>query len=188
MPNIIWIDVETTGINARSNSLLQVACLVTDKNLNILNEGYEAKVHYREDAVKDMKKITTPFVVEMHEKTNLWDALPVEGKSLNVIDDELLAEIKKYVPEPNTARLGGNSITLDRNFLQANLPKTFAHLHYRSYDISSIAGFFEMFTKVSGYQKQATHEALSDIKESIAEARYYADHLKRYREFLAGNN
>lgn len=176
---IVWIDVETTGLNASSDRLLQVACIVTDGNLEELHEGYESKVFYSKEEVAEIYKNTPPFVQEMHTKTGLWENLP-QGKSLGVISDELLAYVKKYVKDPRTARLGGNSITLDRNFLEANLPEVFNYINYRSYDMSSVSGFFELFAKsVKPFEKKATHDALSDIRESIAEARHYADVLTK---------
>lgn len=176
---IVWIDVETDGLHPETSTLLQAACIITDGNLKQLNEGFEMKVRYHEDEVADMRERATPFVQEMHDKNGIWKALPHEGKELEEVELSLLEEIKLYVPEAGTARLGGNSITLDRNFLRAYTPTVLEHLHYRSYDMSSISGWFEMFyADHKPFKKQFTHDALDDIKESIAEGRHYAEILK----------
>lgn len=175
---IVWIDVETTGIDSSKEKLLQVACIVTDGNLNELDKGFEKKIYYDLPTVREMRSKADPFVQKMHDNNGLWEALP-SGANMITVSEELLEYIKQYVPEAKKARLGGNSITLDRNFLKFNMPDVLDYLHYRSYDLSSIAGFFELFVKtVDPFEKQKTHDALDDIKESIAEGRYYADLLE----------
>lgn len=173
--NIIWIDVESTGIDANHERLLQVACRITNHDLEILDgEGYEAKVHYSPEEVERMKRTTSEFVVEMHTKTGLWDQLHTEGIALEAMEEGLLAHIKQYVPEARKARLAGNSITLDRNFINTYLPAVGEHLHYRSYDVSSIAGMVEMYMGGGKmYRKDSTHEAMDDITESIKEMAHY---------------
>lgn len=175
---IVWIDVETTGIDANKEHLLQVACIVTDGNLVELDKGYEQKVYYSQENAKEMRFNADPYVQNMHDVTGLWKALP-SGVKLEEMSNSLLSYIKGFVPDARTARLGGNSITLDRNFLHANVPDVLNHLHYRSYDITSISGFFELYVPgVGPFEKKLAHEALGDIQESIAEARHYAKSLQ----------
>lgn len=172
---IVWIDVETTGIDANIEKLLQVACIVTDGNLNPLNEGWEAKVSYSMDEVSEMKENCIPFVRDMHDKTGLWQALVTDGISVKELEKQLLEEIRLYT-EKGTARIGGNSITLDRNFINKNLPVVGDYLSYRSYDMSSISGWFELHDPSSApFEKENVHEALDDIRASIAEGRYYME-------------
>lgn len=175
---IIWIDVETTGLSAfGKDELLEVACLVTDADLNILDEqGFRAVIKYSDLQISRMKLNTSDYVLEMHNKTGLWDELPM-GAPVKTVDESLLAYIKQFVPEPRTARIAGNSITLDRNFLEANLPQSFGHLHYRSYDVSTIAGLASAWYEDEGYQKKLTHAAMDDIRESIEELRYYRERI-----------
>lgn len=171
---IIWGDVETNGVNAFDGDvLLEAAFLVTDGDLNILDEtGYQAVVKWSPEHVSRIKLATSDYVVNMHEKTGLWDRLPM-GKYREQIDEEALAYLKQFVPEPKTARFAGNSITLDRNFMQANLPGTFEHIHYRSFDVSTVAGLAQMWGgEEIQYQKKTLHSAFSDITESIEELRY----------------
>lgn len=175
--SIIWLDVETTGVNRDINSLLQVACRITDENLEFLDEsGYEAKIHFTNEEVEELKKHTSDYVIDMHTKTGLWDALSGgDSKPRNVIDTELLTHIQKYVPEAKTGLLGGNSITLDRNFLEKFMPKSFEHLHYRSFDVTTMAMAVEMWLgSGSMYNKtNLMHEAMDDITQSVLEARHY---------------
>lgn len=172
---IIWGDVETNGTDDHKDDiLLEAAFLVTDGNLNILDEtGYQAVVLYTPEQVKDIKASTNPFVIDMHEKTGLWERLP-EGKPLAQIDEEAIAYIKQFVPKAKSARFAGNSITLDRNFLRKSLPATFEHIHYRSFDVSTVAGLAAMWGgEKLVYPKKTLHSAFSDITESIEELRFH---------------
>lgn len=171
---ITWIDVETTGVEAfNGDVLLEVACLITDRNLNIMDDyGYQAVIHYSETEVENLKASTVPFVVEMHDKTGLWDRLP-DGKPRTVVDVELLYYIQQWVPLARSTRLAGNSITLDRNFLTAYLPGVASHLHYRSIDVSTLAGLAQYWSRTPvKYEKKTLHSAFDDINESIEELRF----------------
>jgi oligoribonuclease len=168
---ITWIDVETNDLYPEDGTLLEVACLVTDGQLNVLDEtGYTAAVLYSKTAAEQLKANTNEFVQQMHTATGLWDRL-LTGKPLTVIDEELVDYISQYSPEPRVSWLGGNSITLDRGFLRKYTPQTFNHLHYRSHDVTTIAGLADEWYGVS-YEKKATHNAMSDILESIEELRF----------------
>lgn len=176
---IIWIDVETSGIDPKDCKLLQVACIVTDGHLNELGESFERKVYYSEDEVQAIRNSANEFVQNMHDVNGIWDSLSVEGDSLENISRDLLQMLQKY-SAPNSARLGGNSITLDRNFLKTYLPDVADHIHYRSYDLSSVAGWFELHDpNFVPFVKNSTHEALDDIRASIAEGRYYASIINK---------
>ena len=176
MDLIVWADVESTGLSpyAPSNDkLLQVACVITDNDLNILDEvGYEAVVYYSEEETKTVFAHANEYVQNMHTNTGLWDRLAVDGKTLETIDSELLSYIKQFQPEPKKAWLGGNSIKLDRDFLGFFLPNTFEHIHYRSVDVTSFAGIIEAKYGYT-FKKKATHNAMDDIRESLAELKDY---------------
>jgi oligoribonuclease len=171
--SICWIDVETTGTDCEKDVLLEVACLVTDLDLNILDEsGYESVLWYPEGLIDELKTKTVPFVIDMHEKTGLWDRLP-QGKMKHRVDAELIEYIQNFIPEPQTARLGGNSITLDRNFINKNLPSVGGHLHYRSVDVSTLSGLVQYWdSEQTRYRKKTVHSAMSDIRESIEELQF----------------
>lgn len=184
---IAWIDVETTGIEADKNSLLQVACIVTDTNLQELGEGFEAKIYYSNEEVAVMKDNANDFVKKMHTDNGLWDSLS-QGYDADNVQRSLLNYLKEHIDEPGTARLAGNSITLDRNFLQKNLPHVLEYLSYRSYDFSTVSGLFDLYVpEVPWQEKKKTHDALDDIRESLVEGRYYIDHLKAYSRMLKKN-
>lgn len=176
--NIIWLDVETNGLDENTEKLLQVATLVTDHDLNILDEeGYTGYIYYTPKQLQELKDNSVPFVLEMHEKSGVWDAIPELGKPREVVDNELKA-YWETLTESKACRLGGNSITLDRNFMRKYLPKSFDHLHYRSFDASTIAGMVEMYMgSEKMFRKDSTHEAMDDIRASVAEFKYYKELL-----------
>lgn len=171
---ITWLDVETTGLHSDEASLLEVSAVITDTNLNILDEnGYNAVVYYPE-TIKDFWVATLPeVVVNMHHTTGLWDKLP-NGTLLPQVNKELTHYIKQFAPDPRTSWLGGNSISLDRDFLHTYLPDVYNHLHYRSVDVTSIAGPANWWGH-GVYEKKRTHSAFDDIRESIEELRWLRD-------------
>lgn len=181
---IAWIDVETTGLDFDNDSLLQVACIITDANFHELDEGFEQKIYYSREDIRELRNKSNDFVNEMHDKTNLWNLLETEGRPLELVEQDLLAYIVSHVPFKNTARIGGNSITLDRNFLLKNMPNVLEYLHYQSYDMSSVSGFLGLTVpEIPRYEKKSTHDALSDIRESIAEASHYKNILDSFLMF-----
>jgi oligoribonuclease len=169
---IAWLDVESNGLTPPTNKLLQVACLVTDGDLNILDEtGYEAKVLYTAAEVVELKKVTVPFVLDMHEQTGLWSQVE-QGKPLSTIDSELHEYLSRFA-EKEEAWLGGNSITLDRNFINEYLPASAGHLSYQSVDVTSVAGLAKAWYDGIYFEKTYLHEAMSDIRESIEQLRWF---------------
>lgn len=176
--NIIWLDVESNGLDENKEKLLQVATLVTDQDLNILDEtGYSSYIYYTEKQIAKLKKASVPYVLDMHDQSGVWDSLP-DGKPRKVVDAELKAYWEQFT-ESGVCRLGGNSITLDRNFMRKYLPHSFSHLHYRSFDASSIAGMVEMYAGSENLfvKENVTHEAMDDIRSSIEEFRHYKELL-----------
>lgn len=174
-PHITWIDVETGGLDESTDKLYEVAALVTDRNLNILDpEGFNMVVHYPKEQIEALRNASVPFVQEMHDKTGLWERLP-DGMPLTDVDAKLHEYIAQF-SEPKTSWFAGNSITLDRNFLRANLPQSFAHLSYRSIDVSSFGGVAKAWYGL-GYEKKLLHSAFSDITESIEELRFYRNNI-----------
>lgn len=171
---IVWADVETTGLNAKKDFLLEIAVLVTDLDLNILdNTGYHAYVNHTKEIVYNK---ANDYVREMHTATGLWDKLG-DGKHTWDIDQELVDYIKQFAPWQRTARLAGNSVRLDANFIDHWLPQTANHLHYRILDVSSIGFEAYEFKGIPEFLKNGTHEAMSDIRESIEELRYLRKQL-----------
>lgn len=172
-PNITWIDVETGGLDESTDKLYEVAAIVTDRNLNILDpEGFKMVVHYPKEQIESLRNASVPFVQEMHDKTGLWERLP-NGTPLKDVDAKLHEYIAQF-SAPKTSLMGGNSITLDRNFLRANLPQSFGHISYQSIDVSSFGAVAKAWYGIT-YKKKLLHSAFSDITESIEELRYYRE-------------
>lgn len=170
---IVWIDCEMTGLSLRDDALIEVAALVTDFELNQLGEGVDLVIRPSEAALAQM----SDFVREMHTTSGLLDQL-ADGLTLDEAQDQVMAYVRQWAPEARKAPLGGNTVATDRGFLARDMPELEAHLHYRIIDVSSIKelarrwyprAFFAAPTKSGG------HRALADIRESIAELRYYRE-------------
>ncbi|HAP78095.1 MAG TPA: oligoribonuclease [Acidimicrobiaceae bacterium] len=170
------MDLEMTGLDPRSNVIVEIATLITDDNLEIIAEGPDLVVHQPEDALALMD----PVVVEMHTRSGLLDAIRSSTISLADAGAQTLAFIQEHVPAPRTVPLCGNSIGMDRRFLDAYLPEIEHYLHYRSVDVSSIKELVRRWYPGllnSRASKQGSHRALDDIRESVAELRFYREHV-----------
>ena len=177
---LVWADVETTGLDSHDELLLEVACLVTDLDLNVLDDtGFQAKILWPAERLARARAQTNDFVRAMHDRTGLWAACsdPSEALPVDQVDTALTAYVKRLVPEARTARMGGNSIRLDLNFADQYLPAFAAHLHYRMLDVSSWVGPAQWWAGVPEYPKARNHTAMADIRESIAEMRYLRSRL-----------
>lgn len=177
---LAWIDIETDGLKASSN-ILEIACIVTDTDLNPLDStGYEAVVFYTENDSKIMRENALPVVQEMHTSTGLWGKLP-QGKPLSVIENEVLDYIKVFAPEKRQARVAGSSVRADLNWIEYHMPSLYDHLHYRSIDVSTIHAIFEWSGIEAGRRDDhvSVHSAMSDINDSLMFAREYVSYIKR---------
>lgn len=169
---LVWIDCEMTGLDLVKDALIEVAVLVTDADLNVLDEGIDIIIH-AEDSVLDSM---VPFVQDMHAHSGLTDEVRASTVTMSEAEDQVLAYIKTHIPEAHTAPLCGNSIATDRGFLNRDMPKLDEHLHYRMIDVSSLKELAKRwFPRI--YQSQPAkglaHRALADILESVQELRYY---------------
>ncbi|MBW1603094.1 oligoribonuclease [Streptomyces sp. JJ66] len=170
---MVWIDCEMTGLSLTGDALIEVAALVTDGELNVLGEGVDVVIRPPAGAL-----VTMPEVVrDMHTASGLLDALDT-GTTLADAQARVLAYVREYVPEPGRAPLCGNSIATDRGFLSRDMPELDAHLHYRMVDVSSVKELARRWYPKAYFnspEKGGTHRALTDIRESIAELRYYRE-------------
>ena len=172
LENLVWIDCEMTGLDVEKDSLVEIAVLITDSDLNILDEaGLNVVIKPRPESLSQMGH----FVTQMHQESGL---LPLLADGLEIADAEqkILDYVKGYAPEVRTAPLAGNSIGTDRMFLNRYMPKLDAHLHYRNIDVSSVKELTKRWFPKVYFQlpkKSGGHRALADIRESIAELRYY---------------
>lgn len=170
---IVWIDCEMTGLSLTSDALIEVAALVTDFELNQLGDGIDLVIKPPAEALEQMVE----FVRDMHTSSGLLDELAA-GITMAEAEQQVLGYIREWVPDAAKAPLGGNTVGTDRAFLARDMPELEAHLHYRIIDVSSIKelshrwfprAYYNSPTKVGG------HRALADIRESIAELRYYRE-------------
>lgn len=170
------MDLEMTGLEPSKHVIVEIATLVTDDELNIVAEGPDLVVHQPEDKLALME----PIVVEMHTKSGLLDAIRTSTVTLEAAGAQTLEFIKQYVPEARKVPLCGNSIGMDRRFLDAYLPDIENWLHYRSIDVSSVKELVRRwYPGLSNGRpyKVGTHRALDDIRESVSELRFYRERV-----------
>jgi oligoribonuclease len=170
--HLIWIDCEMTGLDLTKDKLIEVAVLVTDSELNVLDPGLDLVISAPHADLDGM----TEVVAEMHAKSGLTDAVRASTVTLAEAEQQVLAYVKRFVPERRSAPLCGNSIGTDRSFLARDMPQLDDHLHYRMVDVSSIKELARRwFPRVYFAQppKGLTHRALADIIESVRELAYY---------------
>ncbi|GAB2835331.1 oligoribonuclease [Actinocorallia aurea] len=168
---LVWIDCEMTGLELTRDALIEIAVLVTDSELNILDEGVDLVIKPPEESLTQMNKV----VRDMHTTSGLLKELP-GGITLAEAETRVLDYVKQHVPDPKKAPLCGNSIATDRSFLARDMPALDAHLHYRMVDVSSIKELSRRWyprVYFASPEKKGGHRALADIAESIRELRYY---------------
>ncbi|MCT1357883.1 MULTISPECIES: oligoribonuclease [Rothia] len=170
---IVWIDCEMTGLDLERDALIEVAVLITDAELNILDEGLDVLIAPPEGALEQMGD----FVRQMHTTSGLLEELP-DGLSMAEATRQVMEHVRRYVPEPGKAQLGGNSVGTDKTFLARDMPELIEHLHYRIIDVSTIKELARRWYPRAYYQapaKTGNHRALGDIRDSIQELRYYRE-------------
>ncbi|MEV5750349.1 oligoribonuclease [Actinoallomurus sp. NPDC052308] len=170
---LVWIDCEMTGLDLRRDALIEIAALVTDSELNILDAGIDLVIKPPQEAVAQMSKV----VRDMHTTSGLLDVLP-GGITLAEAENRVLEYVRTHVPGVKKAPLCGNSIATDRSFLARDMPALDAHLHYRMIDVSSIKELARRWYPRAYFaspEKKGGHRALADITESITELRYYRE-------------
>lgn len=172
--HLIWIDLEMTGLNPDTDLIIEIATIVTDKDLNILAHGPVLAVHQSDAALAAMDEWNQTH----HGQSGLIDR--VKASTINDADAERLTIefLKQWVPE-NTSPICGNSIGQDRRFLYRYMPKLEAYFHYRNLDVSTLKELAARWAPAikNGFNKEAKHQALDDIIESIEELRYYRQHF-----------
>jgi oligoribonuclease len=165
-----------TGLSIDDHVIVEIACIVTDADLAPLDEGIDLVTHASADELSRMDD----FVKNMHTKSGLLPEIQASVVSVAAAQERVLAYVKQHVPVPGTAPLCGNSIGVDRRFLDRYMRELDGYLHYRSIDVSSLKELCRrwypaIYRKRPG--KAETHRALDDIRESIEELRYYREHL-----------
>jgi len=170
---LVWIDCEMTGLDLSRDALIEIACLVTDGELNIPDDGVDVIIKPPPEAVDQMSDV----VREMHTKSGLLAGLG-QGITLDEAQDIVLSYIQQHVSEPRRVPLCGNSIATDRSFIARDLAQLDAYLHYRMVDVSSIKELARRWYPRAYFAspaKRGGHRALADIRESVQELRYYRE-------------
>ncbi|GAA4766098.1 oligoribonuclease [Microbacterium gilvum] len=168
---LVWIDCEMTGLDLSVDELVEIAIVVTDFELRILDPGFQVVIRPTQAALDNMGE----FVTEMHRTSGLLDEIP-SGVPLEEAERRSLEYIRRFVPLERKAPLAGNTIGTDRMFLAKYMPQIDGHLHYRNVDVSSIKELSRRWYPRAYFQapgKDGGHRALADILESIRELAYY---------------
>jgi oligoribonuclease len=168
--NLVWLDLETTGLDVRSSAILEIATVVTDKDLNVLAEGPDLVIQCSED---DLLKLD-PWCARQHRESGLLTEVQRSKVSLAEAEARTLAFVRKHCLT-DTAPLCGNSICFDRRFLMWHMPRLNGYLNFRNVDVSSIKELVHRWYPgiVGKLEKRSTHRALDDVRESIEELRLY---------------
>ncbi|XP_032516808.1 oligoribonuclease, mitochondrial isoform X2 [Danaus plexippus] len=179
---IVWIDLEMTGLNVEKDHILEIACLVTDEHLNIVSTGPNIIIHQDDEVLNNMNQ----WCVTQHGESGLTEACRKSQITLTKAENDILNFVKSHVPE-KLCPLGGNSVYMDRLFLQKYMPKLNNYLHYRIIDVSTIKElakrwFPKEYSRIP--TKKFEHRCLNDIKESVEELKYYRNNIFKVNEPL----
>jgi len=172
--NLIWIDLEMTGLDTQNDMIIEIATIVTDSQLNILAEGPVLAVHQSDATLAGMDEWNT----RQHGQSGLVDRVKASVIDEAEAERQTIAFLQEYVPA-RTSPMCGNSICQDRRFLARCMPQLEAFFHYRNLDVSTLKELVKRWLPkiASGVEKKGAHLALDDIRESINELRYYREHL-----------
>jgi oligoribonuclease len=170
--NLIWIDMEMSGLSPDNDRILEVAIVITDVQLNVVAEGPVRVVHQPDDIFDRMDS----WNKSTHKKSGLIDRVKAATQNEAEVEAELIAFLTQHLAE-NTSPMCGNSICQDRRFLARHMPKLEAFFHYRNLDVSTLKELAKRWKPgiMAGFAKHGKHEALADIHESIEELKYYKE-------------
>jgi oligoribonuclease len=180
--NLIWIDLEMTGLDTQRDYIIEIATIVTDSELNILAEGPVLAVHQSDEVLGGMDEWNT----RQHGQSGLTERVKKSTIDEQQAERQTIEFLQQYVPE-NKSPMCGNSICQDRRFLARCMPELEAYFHYRNLDVSTLKELTRRWAPdvLKGIEKKGAHLALDDIRESIAELAYYRKSL--FKEQYQGN-
>jgi oligoribonuclease len=172
--HLIWIDLEMTGLDPQADSILEIGTIVTDANLEVVAEGPEFAIRHPLARLQAMDEWNRT----QHAKSGLWDRVLASTADLGSAEQATLDFLARYVPAGKSP-MCGNSICQDRRFLARLMPRLERHFHYRNLDVSTVKELCRRWAPAigAGFSKESQHTALSDIRDSIAELRWYRRHM-----------
>ena len=172
--NLIWIDLEMTGLNPDKDRVIEIATVVTDKELTVLAEGPVCAIHQSDDVLAGMDDWNT----RQHAMSGLADRVRASTITEHEAEQETLAFLRKHV-DPGASPICGNSICQDRRFLIRHMPELASFFHYRNLDVSTLKILVKLWMpEIAGrFEKNSVHLALADIHDSIRELRFYREQL-----------
>ncbi|HBO2160031.1 oligoribonuclease [Pseudomonas aeruginosa] len=172
--NLIWIDLEMTGLDPDRDVIIEMATIVTDSDLNTLAEGPVIAIHQPEEILAGMDEWNT----RQHGQSGLTQRVRESTVSMAEAEAQTLAFLEQWVPK-RSSPICGNSICQDRRFLYRHMPRLEGYFHYRNLDVSTLKELAARWAPQvrESFKKDNTHLALDDIRESIAELRHYRDHF-----------
>jgi oligoribonuclease len=172
--NLIWIDLEMTGLNPETDRIIEMATVVTDKELTVLAEGPVLAIHQDDATLAAMDEWNT----RQHGTSGLTERVRASVVTEQQAEQETLSFLRRYV-EQGSSPICGNSICQDRRFLIKHMPELAAFFHYRNLDVSTLKILAKLWLPEIGdrFEKQSVHLALADIHDSIRELRYYREHF-----------
>jgi oligoribonuclease len=170
--NLIWIDLEMTGLDPDRDLIIEIATVVTDKHLVELAEGPVLAIHQSDEVLAGMDEWNT----RQHNESGLVDRVRATRTTENEAEQETLVFLRQFA-EQGLSPMCGNSICQDRRFLSRHMPELAGFFHYRNLDVSSLKILAQLWATDVTFEKQSTHLALADIRDSIRELRYYRDKL-----------
>lgn len=170
--NLIWIDLEMTGLDTEQDVIIEIATIVTDKDLNVLGEGPIMAIHQPDALLDGMDEWNT----RQHGQSGLTERVRISATSMAEAEQNTIEFLEQFV-DAGVSPMCGNSICQDRRFLSRQMPKLEAFFHYRNLDVSSVKEIAKRWRPelLKGFKKQGSHLAMDDIKDSIAELSYYRE-------------
>jgi oligoribonuclease len=172
--NLFWIDLEMTGLSPDTDSIIEIATVVTDRNLEVLAQGPQFAIRHEEARLLAMDEWNRNH----HGRSGLWQRVLESATSHAQAEAETIAFLQHWVPTGKSP-MCGNSICQDRRFLYREMPQLERYFHYRNLDVSTLKELARRWAPAvyKGFSKDSAHTALSDIKDSIEELRYYRAHM-----------
>lgn len=172
--NLIWIDLEMTGLNPDTDVIIEMATIVTDSELNVLAEGPTIAIHQSDEILAGMDEWNT----RQHGQSGLTQRVRESVISMAEAEAQTLTFLEQWVPKGKSP-ICGNSICQDRRFLYRHMPQLEAYFHYRNLDVSTLKELAARWAPAvrDGVKKSSSHLAMDDIRDSIAELRHYREHF-----------